>query len=644
MSRKKKLEDAYVASKSYCGCKQGKYLQPVTGIQGSSVNIQGITVLTENDNIIGENIPNFVECKLSGKCKLIDGEKIKWEKVTEDVKIKGSKALNGMSYFKCPHNPSEEINFYDHQQNKLSNGKIEAGDKEGKVNSVENKSGVEKVGDYLGKSIKQVVMGEFTEDTTLLGTAMEFGLGLTGLDLLMDIRDFIACTQKGDLLGMGLAAFGMIPVIGSLKSGFKAFKHTKSIGKALEASGKTIKRGVKQSIKSTGNLIENIGQGVIRNYKNTVEYLKYIDIRKIADDILEAGEKIVVRGKEKWQEIIEEFLSIRNIFCFIGCFSGETLVKGEKGYKKIEDIEKGEYVYSYNELTGKEELKRVLEIMKVYEKGETLKLKFSNGVTLETTRNHIFMTVEGDWKSSEELEVGERIYRGLGEEVEILSKEEVSNETPKIMYDLEIEDNHNYYVSELDILTHNGNCPRAIAKQLEKIAKEIEDGIRSAEEVYEIVSYAYKKKLDELAEAGEKLEIKRTVKGEEYIIEYEKIVEEFNVNGITVKASYYSPIFNDYRKFEIPFGEELGVKYGNHFGNANKYLQEKLKDDPNLFGKGKKVKFIEGSTTVIIDGKVYTWHHNLKTKTLELVLQDAHKAGRHMGAGSVITIIQEMFK
>ena len=40
----------------------------------------------------------------------------------------------------------------------------------------------------------------------------------------------------------------------------------------------------------------------------------------------------------------------------------------------------------------------------------------------------------------------------------------------------------------------------------------------------------------------------------------------------------------------------------------------------------------------------YTWHHNLKTKQLELVLKDAHEAGRHMGAGSVMTIIQDMFK
>ena len=54
MSKETKFEDAYVASESYCGCKQGEFLQPVTATHANNVHMQGIVPLTKADNVIGK--------------------------------------------------------------------------------------------------------------------------------------------------------------------------------------------------------------------------------------------------------------------------------------------------------------------------------------------------------------------------------------------------------------------------------------------------------------------------------------------------------------------------------------------------------------------------------------------------------------
>ena len=87
------------------------------------VKIQGQLILTENDNTVGKNLINFKKCDEHGKCRLAKGEKIKWEKVKEDVKVNGAKALLGCSCFNCPHSPGVKITFADNKQ--LSMPKIQ---------------------------------------------------------------------------------------------------------------------------------------------------------------------------------------------------------------------------------------------------------------------------------------------------------------------------------------------------------------------------------------------------------------------------------------------------------------------------------------------------------------------------------------
>lgn len=650
MSKETKFEDAYVASESYCGCKQGEFLQPVTATHANNVYMQGIVPLTKADNVIGKNIPNFGKCKLHGKCQLANGQRINWEKVTPDVRIKKSNALNGKSCFKCPYSPSEEINFYDHQQNKLEDGHVTSNG-EAKANTVENKSNLEKAGDYLGKSLKQVVLGEFTEDVTILGTVAEFGLALTGLDFIMDARDFIACAKKGNWLGMGLSALGMIPVVGAFKSGFKAFKHTKSLKKAVKAGGKTIRRGVTKSIKATGKMLKNAGKGLIRNGKNLIEFAGHKGVRELADSILKAKQKIIRKGKSTWGKLTKQLCNLKSIFGFVGCFSGETLIKTENGYRKIEDIKRGEKVYSYNILIGEQELKEVLELKRVYERGKTVKLRFEKGIELESTLSHNFMTTEGKWKKAEELEINESFYSEKYGIIKLKEKELLENASPKIMYDLEVEDNHNYLITEEDILVHNGNCP-AIAKQILQAARsgKVGDIINLVLKGYpnsRVVNKKINKAIREAAKNGKVFDPFVdwvSHKG----AKYRRALKEIEVGGRKVIIEYLDIDFgnNIVKGATVKFAE-LSSEYGKHFSEAGNELLKRIQDadlDDNLVKKlGKKAKVV-GTNIVSSSGKVYTWHHNLAKGQLELVEQSAHQAARHMGAGSVMRFIKDMFK
>ncbi|WP_143318543.1 hypothetical protein [Clostridium sp. HBUAS56017] len=80
----------------------------------------------------------------------------------------------------------------------------------------------EKGKSYFDKSLDQVVLGNYTDDVTVLGTGAQVGLGLAGLDLPAEIRDISADFVNwewswGHAGQTFLDAMAFFPVIGSLK-------------------------------------------------------------------------------------------------------------------------------------------------------------------------------------------------------------------------------------------------------------------------------------------------------------------------------------------------------------------------------------------------------------------------------------------
>ena len=94
------------------------------------------------------------------------------------------------------------------------------------IETVWYKKMLDKAEDYLIRSAECVVLGNFTDEVTILGVGVQIVLGIFDLDLPCDIRDIIADIKnlaetdrvRWDLIGMlALDLIGLIPVIGVLK-------------------------------------------------------------------------------------------------------------------------------------------------------------------------------------------------------------------------------------------------------------------------------------------------------------------------------------------------------------------------------------------------------------------------------------------
>ena len=94
------------------------------------------------------------------------------------------------------------------------------------IETVWYKKMLDKAEDYLIRSAECIVLGNFTDEVTVLGVGVQIVLGIFDLDLPCDIRDIIADIKnlaetdrvRWDLIGMlALDLIGLIPVIGALK-------------------------------------------------------------------------------------------------------------------------------------------------------------------------------------------------------------------------------------------------------------------------------------------------------------------------------------------------------------------------------------------------------------------------------------------
>ena len=83
---------------------------------------------------------------------------------------------------------------------------------------------IEELADYLKKSVNQVVLGNYTDDVTMLGTAGQIALGILGADAVCDVRDFIYDITHwewsfGHIMQTVLDLVAVVPIIGCFKYG-----------------------------------------------------------------------------------------------------------------------------------------------------------------------------------------------------------------------------------------------------------------------------------------------------------------------------------------------------------------------------------------------------------------------------------------
>jgi RHS repeat-associated protein len=185
-------------------------------------------------------------------------------------------------------------------------------------------------------------------------------------------------------------------------------------------------------------------------------------------------------------------LAERLINC-VACFTAGTQINTIDGLKPIEEIKVGDMVLSYDENTKTYEYKPVAQTFTAV-KDNIVKLKIAGESKIFTTttehpfyvkikkqyraRSNLSAEADGEWKTAEELKVGDKVLRPDGKWTRIL---EVSRSNkPTFVYNFEVEGNHNYFVGEKGVLSHNCSFARRALTQADLgIKKEGSDVIGS---------------------------------------------------------------------------------------------------------------------------------------------------------------------
>ena len=149
------------------------------------------------------------------------------------------------------------------------------------------------------------------------------------------------------------------------------------------------------------------------------------------------------------------------------CFVAKTkILMSTETLKNIEDIEVGDIVKSWNEITNKVENSKVVKLIQPVH-DDMLIIRFSNGVVNENTFDHPYYVKDKGWCSyspnltkerydinTESLEIGDVCYfnnNGELEEVEIIFIKEDWGEVQTYIFELD----NNYTFFANGILTHN---------------------------------------------------------------------------------------------------------------------------------------------------------------------------------------------
>ena len=138
---------------------------------------------------------------------------------------------------------------------------------------------------------------------------------------------------------------------------------------------------------------------------------------------------------------------------YMYCFVAGTKVKTESGFKKIEDIKVGEKVYSYNLENNELELKTVTHLIKS-STIDTYKMTIG-GKTVEMSPKHQIYIVDKGWVRAYDVKVGDLMLSSNNEKIEITNIEYKKYDEPINTYNLTVDGNSNYFVTDIQVLVHN---------------------------------------------------------------------------------------------------------------------------------------------------------------------------------------------
>lgn len=136
----------------------------------------------------------------------------------------------------------------------------------------------------------------------------------------------------------------------------------------------------------------------------------------------------------------------------VACFTGDTLVYTEDGYKAIEDIELGDKVYSYSKKTMEVELKEVDKLVN-HMANEIYTIIINNGETIETTWSHPFYVVSKGKVLAKDLQCGDMLVTKDGQTPVITGIDK--QEKQQVVYEIRVKDYNTYFITNSNIFVYN---------------------------------------------------------------------------------------------------------------------------------------------------------------------------------------------
>ncbi|HGJ66973.1 TPA: hypothetical protein ENS27_16560 [bacterium] len=133
------------------------------------------------------------------------------------------------------------------------------------------------------------------------------------------------------------------------------------------------------------------------------------------------------------------------------CFKAGTQILAKEGSKPIEQIVVGDSVYSYNIEKNTIELSKVVKSFE--RKTNEIYELTTNNQKIYVTAEHPFYVNEKGWKKVIDLQVGFELKTSTNKKEGIVSIK--SYQRPETVYNIEVEGNHNYFVTGSSILVHN---------------------------------------------------------------------------------------------------------------------------------------------------------------------------------------------
>ena len=183
----------------------------------------------------------------------------------------------------------------------------------------------------------------------------------------------------------------------------------------------------------------------IATNKSDKFYYKYIDEAQV-NNSNDASYKVIAytTDNQKIDEIIANYHY---------CFVAGTKVKTEDGFKNIEDIKIGDKVYTYNTNTNSIELKKVTKTIK----SSTIDtyIVTIGDEKIEMSPKHELYIIDKGWVRAYNLNVNDKLLDINGKKTSINKIKYKRYNEPIDTYNLTVDGNHNYFITNTQVLVHN---------------------------------------------------------------------------------------------------------------------------------------------------------------------------------------------